>query len=292
MASGLPENVRKSCEMLLGTTIEASFHVGGGDINEARRLETSGGRFFLKMNAAPQAHEMFAAEAKGLALLAKSHTLRIPKVIGHSEPGDNNRGFLILEFIEAGHRRADFWSRFGEGLAALHRIRSKYFGLEYHNFIGSLSQFNKQHNNWVTFYIEERLLPQIRLAETQNQFSTKDHENFDLLFKKLPQILPDEPPALIHGDLWSGNFLSDEQGAPVLIDPAVCFASREMDIAMSKLFGGFDREFYQVYQAAYPLLPGWEERIDLYQLYYLLVHVNLFGGGYIQSVRQVVRRYL
>lgn len=291
MASGLPEHIRISCEKLLGTPIEAAFHVSGGDINEARRLETGKGRFFLKMNRADHAHQMFAVEAQGLQLLAQTHTLRIPQVIGYgkeSEPA----GFLLLELIEQGTPRADFWKRFGEGLALLHRTTQTGFGLETNNFIGSLPQSNRRHDSWVEFYIEERLLPQIQLAETHHHFSTADHENFDKLFKKLPQILPEEPPALIHGDLWNGNFLADDNGAPVLVDPAVCFASREMDIAMSKLFGGFDREFYQVYQQHYPFLPGWEERIDLYQLYYLLVHVNLFGSGYVQSVRQVLRRFV
>lgn len=291
MASGLPEHIRISCEKLLGTPIEAAFHVSGGDINEVRRLETSSGRFFLKMNRAAHAPQMFTAEAKGLQLLAQMRTLRIPRVIGHSQPSDTS-GFLLLELIEQGPKRADFWQRFGEALAMLHRTTQKGFGLDSDNFIGSLPQSNLAHDSWVEFYIEERLLPQIQLAETQSHFSTADHENFDQLFKKLPQILPEEPPALIHGDLWNGNFLADEHGAPTLIDPAACFASREMDIAMSKLFGGFDREFYQVYQQHYPLVTGWEERIDLYQLYYLLVHVNLFGGGYVQSVRQVLRRFV
>lgn len=291
MASGLPEYIKSSCGKLLGTPIEAAFHMSGGDINEARRLETAKGRFFLKMNPAGHAHHIFKAESEGLQLLAQTRTLRIPQVIGHSQPNDAT-GFLLMEFIEPGAQRPDFWQRFGEGLAMLHRTTQANFGLDTDNFIGSLPQSNRKHNNWLEFYIEERLLPQIQLAETQHHFSTSDHENFDQLFKKLPQILPEEPPTLIHGDLWNGNFLTDEHGAPVLIDPAVCFASREMDIAMSKLFGGFDREFYQVYQEHYPFLPGWEERIDLYQLYYLLVHVNLFGGGYVQSVRQVVRGFL
>lgn len=291
MTSGLPENVKASCEKLLGITIEAAFHIGGGDINEARRLETTKGRFFLKMNSAAQSSKMFAAEAQGLQLLAKARILRIPQVIAHSHEGDEI-GFLLLEFIEPSVRRSDFWQRFGEGLAILHRTTQASFGLDLDNFIGSLPQSNQFHKRWVEFYIEERLLPQIQIAKTQHYFSTADHENFEKLFEKLPQILPEEQPALIHGDFWNGNFITDENGAPVLIDPAVCFASREMDIAMSKLFGGFDREFYQVYQQHYPMLPGWEERVDIYQLYYLLVHANIFGSGYVQSVRQIVRRFI
>ncbi len=292
MKSGLSETVKQRCEALLKTPVEASFRLEGGNINEARWLETSKGRFFLKTNAAAPAHAMFATEAKGLQLLAKSHTLRVPEVIGFSTPNDDTPGWLLLEFIESGVRRSDFWARFGEGLADLHRHRHENFGLESDNFIGRLSQSNQPHKKWTTFYVEERLLAQLQIPEAQHLFTTTDHDHFERLFHKLPSILPEEPPALIHGDLWNGNFLSDEHGIPVLIDPAVCFASREMDIAMSLLFGGFAQEFYQAYQHAYPLLPGWQERIELYQLYYLLVHVNLFGGGYIQSVRQIVRRFV
>ncbi|HMO40034.1 MAG TPA: fructosamine kinase family protein [Saprospiraceae bacterium] len=291
MATSLPAAVKDQCEKLLRTTVSAVFPVRGGDISVARRLETNRGTFFLKMNEAPQAHALFAAEAAGLELLARAYALRLPAVQGHSTAEHGPVGWLLLEYIESGPRSADFWSRFGESIATLHRTRHAQFGLATDNFIGSLPQSNRPHSQWCTFYIEERLLPQIRLAETQAHFSTADHQLFEQLFVQLPTLLPDEPPALIHGDLWSGNFLSDEHGAPVLIDPAVCFASREMDLAMTRLFGGFDPLFYQAYQQAFPLLPGHEERQDLYQLYYLLVHVNLFGGGYVQSVRQILRRF-
>lgn len=292
MISTLPKDIQQSCETLLNTSIQAAFRVSGGDINEARRLETSKGKFFLKMNHGAHVQELFAAEAKGLHLLAQTRALRIPQVIGFSQTENGASGFLLLEYIEPGSRRPDFWQRFGEGLAALHRTRKEYFGLDADNFIGSLPQSNTPYKKWVDFYIYQRLVPQVELAESFHRLHLTDLQYFEILYKKLSDIIPEEAPALIHGDLWNGNFLADENGAPVLIDPAVCFASREMDLAMSLLFGGFDEAFYQAYRNAYPLLPGWEERMEIYQLYYLLVHVNLFGGGYVQSVRQVLRRFV
>lgn len=290
MATGIPEDIKKQCEALLNTTIETALPVSGGDINQARRLETPHGRFFLKLNTTGHAHHMFAAEAQGLQRMANTHALRIPNVIGCSSVG--SMGWLLMEWIESEHRRPDFWQNFGASLATMHRTRGAYFGLNHDNFIGSLPQSNTQHENWVEFYIAERLQPQVKMALQSNKFNTSDQRNFEHLYRQLPQILPEESPALIHGDLWSGNFLADELGAPVLIDPAVCFASREMDIAMSLLFGGFDQAFYDAYHDTYPLLPGWEERVDLYQLYYLLVHVNLFGGGYVGSVRRILPRFV
>lgn len=288
----LPPIVQRRCEALLHAPIQAAFRISGGDISEARRLETAKGSFFIKMNSAIHAHELFAAEAKGLQLLTNTRTLRIPSIIGYSQAEDGATGFLLLEWIETGARRPDFWQRMGEGLAALHRTRHTQFGLDTDNFIGSLPQSNVPYNKWTDFYIHQRLAPQVELAESFRRLTTSDLQQFEKLFQKLPNLLPEEMPSLIHGDLWNGNFLSDETGAPVLIDPAVCFASREMDLAMSLLFGGFDESFYLAYRQAYPLLPGWQERMELYQLYYLLVHVNLFGGGYAQSVRQVLRKFV
>ena len=216
MATSLPAAVKDQCEKLLRTTVSAVFPVRGGDISVARRLETNRGTFFLKMNEAPQAHALFAAEAAGLELLARAYALRLPAVQGHSTAEHGPVGWLLLEYIESGPRSADFWSRFGESIATLHRTRHAQFGLATDNFIGSLPQSNRPHSQWCTFYIEERLLPQIRLAETQAHFSTADHQLFEQLFVQLPTLLPDEPPALIHGDLWSGNFMTGSDGSAPL----------------------------------------------------------------------------
>ena len=194
-----------------------------------------------------------------------------------------------MEFIESGLKGNQFWKGFGEALAQLHRHSQDHFGLDHSNFIGALPQANPAHNDWISFYVEARLQPQVRMATDKSLLNRTDLQQFDALYTALPNLIPQEKPSLIHGDLWSGNFLCSQEGVPYLIDPAVCFASREMDLAMSQLFGGFSPIFYQTYQECFPLLPGFENRVELYKLYYLLVHVNLFGESYVGSVRQIIR---
>jgi fructosamine-3-kinase len=232
---------------------------------------------------------MFEKEAKGLALLAETKTIHIPKVIAHGQTDDG--AFLLLEHIETGYRQDGFWETFGQSLAALHRCTSPQFGLDHPNYIGSLPQQNGRHDRFAAFYIHERLQPQLDMAISSKQLNAKDEKHFNNLYKKLPDLCPQEPPALIHGDLWSGNFLVGADSQPVLIDPSVAYSHRELDLAMSRLFGGFDRSFYRAYEEAYPLAPGFEKRLPVYQLYYLLVHVNLFGGGYVGSVRRIMEGY-
>lgn len=252
----------------------------------AFRLSTNEGNFFFKHNGKKKYPGMFEAEAKGLMLLEQSNTLRIPKVIGAGEYG--NDSFLLLEFLERGKTTANFWEDFGKHLAGMHRNSQEYFGVEHSNYIGSLPQINTPKSDFVTFFIENRLEPQLKLAgNALSQLSL----SFERLYKKLPEIIPDERPALIHGDLWSGNFLIGPEGKACLIDPAVYYGHRESDIAMSKLFGGFDAEFYSSYNDAYPLIQGWQARVDIFNLYPLLVHVNLFGGGYVRQVEEIVKRF-
>ncbi len=233
---------------------------------------------------------MFEAEAVGLALLASANAIRIPAVIGFGDTPEG--GFLLLEYIETDFRPLDFWEKFGIGLATLHRSTAPSFGLGHDNFIGSLRQQNCQHNTWPDFYIHERLLPQLDIAKQNDQLQSVDFQQFEQFFKLLQGLCPTEPPALIHGDLWSGNFLCDTKGNPVIFDPAVSYAHREMDLAMSRLFGGFERPFYRSYEEAWPMAPGYEQRLPVYQLYYLLVHVNLFGGGYVGSVRSILKQFI
>jgi len=174
-------------------------------------------------------------------------------------------------------------------LATLHKTTQEDYGLDNNNYMGSLEQVNHKKKSLIDFFIECRLIPQIEMAG--NKLSKSDHEMFEALYKRLPSILIDEQPALVHGDLWSGNFMIGNKGQPVLIDPAVAYSSREVDIAMSRLFGGFDSVFYSSYEETYPTAPGLEERIDIYNLYPLLVHVNLFGGGYYQQVKNILNRF-
>ena len=277
------------CQSLLDTTIQKVDTVGGGDIHQAYCLHTPKGLFFLKTNTQTDALAMFQTEAKGLALMRQCQELVIPKTYATGQV--DAHAFLLLAFIDRGAQSRSFWSSFGAGLAAMHRHSQAHFGLDHANYIGRLPQSNGQHSNWSDFYRAERLEPQIQMALEQGQMRQQDYHAFQRLYPLIEQLCPEEPPALIHGDLWSGNFLCNAQQEAVLFDPACAYAHREMDLAMSRLFGGFDAEFYRAYEEAYPLAPNFEERLPLYQLYYLMVHVNLFGGSYIASVQRILRRF-
>jgi len=290
MFSNLPAAIGGQCRVILCAEILSVQHISGGDINQARLLETAAGHFFLKMNTVPHAAHMFETEAKGLDLLKRTGTVRTPEVIASGDTPDG--AFLLLEYIGTGHRAAGFWEGFGTALATLHRHTAPQFGLDHANFIGSLPQQNRHHDNWPAFYIHERLQPQLDLALQSGRLLASDARHLEILYQKLPDICPAEPPALIHGDLWSGNFMVSADSRPVLIDPSVSYSHREMDLAMSRLFGGFDRPFYRRYEEAFPLAPGFEQRLPVYQLYYLMVHVNLFGGGYVGSVRSVLQEFI
>ena len=286
----LPASLKGQIEAALQTSIVAVNPVSGGDIHRAALLTTTGQRqYFLKYNTGAPASEMFRTEALGLSLLGASRVIAVPKIVKQDAAGDY--AFLLLEYVAPGLKNRLFWENFGQSLAALHITTSAQFGFSHDNFIGSLPQSNTRHDTWPEFYSEERLLPQMNLALKANRLTVNDMNALEGLCKKLASVCPEEPPALTHGDLWSGNFLCNTENKPVLIDPAASFSHREMDIAMSRLFGGFDPVFYQSYENAWPLEAGFEERVEIYQLYYLLVHVNLFGGGYVERVRQILHRW-
>lgn len=270
--------------------VESDVPVGGGSINDAYRLDTNEGRFFVKVNNADRFPSMFAAEADGLQRLHATGTIRVPHVIATSE--DHDDSFILMEWVEGGLKTDAFWAEFGRSLAALHRNTASTFGLDRSNYIGSLKQVNTPHDHWPEFLITCRLEPQVRMARDRKRIGDGDVLRFERLYAKLNGLFPKEPPALLHGDLWSGNFLCDAEGGPVLIDPAVYYGHREMDLAMTRLFSGFEEEFYTAYNETWPLEAGWEERVDLCNLYPLLVHVNLFGGGYVQQVESVLRRFV
>jgi fructosamine-3-kinase len=270
--------------------IERTQAVGGGSINAAYQIRYAGQDYFLKYNQAKRYPKMFELETKGLKILSRSKKIRLPEVIGTGEAGQTT--FLLLEHIETGYPDNNFWETFGEELADLHRETHETFGLDHDNYIGSLHQSNTIATNWSDFFITQRLKPQLKMAAGKGMLTSQTLNAFEKLFAKLPMLFPDEVPALLHGDLWSGNFLCDSNQNPVLIDPAVYYGHREMDLAMSKLFGGFSPRFYEAYHAAYPLETGWQERVDLCNLYPLLVHVNLFGGGYVGQLQSSLRRFV
>lgn len=271
------------------TTIDDHVPVGGGSINDAWKLATRNGSFFLKTNLADRFPSMFEAEADGLERIRSTSTVRVPEVIAHGEVGETT--YLLLEFITSGPRTPEFWQRLGRSLAHMHRHTSDHFGLERSNYIGSLEQPNPAHSEWSEFFIHARLEPQLRMARNSGRLGAGSVFRSERLFGNLNDLFPKEAPALLHGDLWSGNQMANADGFPVLFDPAVYYGHREMDLAMSRLFGGFDRTFYSSYQDEWPLEIGWEEREDLCNLYPLLVHVNLFGGGYVTQVEQILRRF-
>jgi len=265
------------------------YPVSGGSINQAFQLKTSLGNYFLKYNDASRFPQMFQKEAKGLELLRNSGAINVPEVLLATEAGKH--AFLLLEHISSAPIKNEFWDEFGKSLAVLHAHKADKFGLDHDNFMGSLEQSNNFHKSWITFFIEERLQPQVRLAREKNAISKTDVLAFERLYRNMGEIFPKAQPSLLHGDLWSGNFMVNEAGKPCLIDPAVYYGHPEIDIAMTTLFGGFSQRFYEVYNHYNPLEKGWQSRLDIYNLYPLMVHVNLFGGGYLSSVRGILGRF-
>jgi fructosamine-3-kinase len=278
--------IRAALEAAVGAKVTGGRAVGGGDINRADAVTLSDGRhLFVKWNTrAP--HGMFAAESRGLAWLAEADAVRVPDVVA---AGD---GFLALELIAAAPPARDFDERLGRGLAALHRFGAPRFGLDHDNFIGRLPQDNHAVvGAWPAFYRERRLEAQLRRAADEGQATSRMRRGFERLFAELDDLVgPPEPPSRLHGDLWGGNLLCDDTGAPCLCDPAVYGGHREIDLAMMRLFGGFGARVFAAYDQAWPLANGHEERVGLYQLYPLMVHVNLFGGGYVGQVESLLDR--
>lgn len=263
--------------------------LSGGDINAVFKIKTDQGTYCVKQNDRNRFPQMLEKEAKGLKELAEKSEFHIPKVVGSYE--DDCSQYLILEYVESGSKSPSFWEDFGRQLAHMHQQTSDQFGWSEDNYIGSLRQPNTKQDDWPTFYSEERILPQVKLAFDRNRVDSGFVKGAELLCSKLDNLFPKEASSLLHGDLWSGNFMVNSEGNPVLIDPAVYYGHREMDLGMMHLFGGFSESLFQAYDQSFPLEKNWKERISLTQLYPLLVHVNLFGGGYVQSAASVIQRY-
>lgn len=263
--------------------------LGGGSINTALSVRTTGGNYFVKYNVAQDYPEMFRLEAKNLQILDECRAIRIPKVVTTFQSGELD--FLVLEKIDSGAPHYDFWNDFGRQLAEVHKNTSDYYGLEFDNYVGSIPQVNTPTASWVDFFVRYRLETNLRRAFDDGKADDDMVKKFEALYQKLPEIFPEEQPALLHGDLWSGNMMPDEDGDPVIFDPAVYYGHREMDLAMTKLFGGFEAGFYESYQEAFPLEKNWEQRVAICNLYPLLIHVNLFKGSYMQSIRNIIARF-
>lgn len=267
--------------------------VGGGCINDAWQITSGSSAFFCKINSAAAFPGLFAKEARGLKTLASSGCIRTPAVVGVHYLDD--RQILLLEWIEGGLRGKGFWTTFGEQLARLHIgqdiTANPFFGFDEDNYMGSLPQLNSSMDDWCDFFREKRLQPQIQLAESKGLMPASTRRSFDRLYDKLPGIFEPVRPSLLHGDLWSGNFLCSSAGEPVLIDPAVYYGHPSMDLAMTTLFGGFDKPFYESYNHWLPFPENHREQWEVCNLYPLLIHLNLFGSSYLSSIASALRRF-
>jgi len=277
----LTDRFKKHLEEKNSMVISSIQAVAGGSINKAAKLTTDKGALFLKWNDSKPA-EMFSAEAHGLAVLREAKTLlRIPEVMDlNPERSDEIPGYLIMEYIETFRGKRESSRKLGKGLAELHSRSSDSYGLDRDNFIGSLPQSNKKHGKWESFFIEERINPQIKLARDRKRINQNAVRGWEQLAAGLGEIFPDTKPVLLHGDLWGGNYFFDNEGLPVLVDPAVYYGHHEMEISFTKMFGGFSSEFYDTYAFEKNMAPGFNKRVRVYNLYPLLVHANLFGGHY------------
>jgi protein-ribulosamine 3-kinase len=264
--------------------------IGGGSINDTSKVTVNGNRhFFLKLNSASRLPGLFEKEKNGLEFLRRTYAMTIPEVIICMEAGDQQ--LLLLEWIDAGHTTKQFWKNFGKQLAQLHLSTNDYFGFPEDNYMGALPQSNTFKKNWVDFFVQHRLQPQVKMAIDKQHLHGNKVSGFESLYKKLDTIFNSEPPSLLHGDLWSGNFLCDKKETPALIDPAVYFGHRSMDLAMTTLFGGFDKAFYEAYQYHTPLPANYSDQWEICNLYPLLVHLNIFGISYLRDIELILKKF-
>ncbi len=261
---------------------------GGGCINSCYRLRTPQGAFFIKYHQ-ERYLDMFEKEYEGLIALKESCELTVPQPLGYGI--SSGKAFLLMEFLESTAPAASYWKQLGQGLAHLHRLSHDKFGWSTDNYIGRLPQKNSWTTEWVDFFVVNRLHPQIALARNNQLLPPATQTNLEKLIGNLNELLILENAALLHGDLWSGNVMVGPAGQPCIMDPATYYGHREIELAFTTLFGGFDKKFYQAYQETYPLQSGFESRFEIYNLYPLLVHLNLFGSGYLGDIQRTLKRY-
>ena len=259
----------------------------GGDINRVYRLQGLTQSYFVKLNKASLL-TMFEVEALGLSDLAKVHCLRIPEPVCYGIAGEN--AFLVLEYVALQSLSSRSQQQLGEQLAQLHQVQQGYFGWHHDNYIGSNLQKNARENDWVHFWQEQRLTVQLKLA-LQNGYAGRLQALGAELYELVPQFFSSYQPqaSLLHGDLWAGNAAADEQGQAIIYDPACYYGDREADIAMTELFGGYSHDFYAAYENVWPLDLGYKARKNLYNLYHILNHLNLFGSGYLHQAEAMMQ---
>ena len=285
--------IQKLAELNNSSVSLISKHLlGGGCINHALKIDTSAGNFFLKWNANSPS-DMFVKEGQGLEELRAVNNpyLSIPKVIW-SKGIDELPGLLLTEYLPDPITHQGYDEMLGKGLAILHRKTAKAYGFHHSNYCGTTVQNNTWTDSWPEFYATHRIEALVIQIKEQRGMTNEDQNIYFKLIKKIPQLLSHTTiPSLIHGDLWSGNYMYTANG-PALIDPACYYADREMELGMMQLFGGFSAEVWNAYQEDFPLPAGWEERIPLYQLYHVLNHYLLFGGSYGMQAMHIAQKYL
>jgi fructosamine-3-kinase len=284
----LPESLRRHLETLVNSPVRALATVPGGDINDAYRVQLADGRRLFVKTSRNAPADLYVREAEGLDYLRAGldrSGLRVPGVVAVSD------AMLVLDHLEVTSPTPAIEETLGRGLAQLHGSQPACFGFERDNYIALLVQPGGQAASWAEFYGEKRLLYQARLPHADRLLDRNLRRRLDRLVGNLGELLgPPEPPARLHGDLWGGNWLPVAEG-PFLVDPAVYAGHREMDLGMMRLFGGFSERVFAAYEEAMPLSPGFEARLPLHQLYPLLVHLNLFGAGYLGSVSRILGEY-
>ena len=277
----------------LGSPVARSTPAAGGDINQAFHVWLEDERELFVKTQREALPGLFLDEARGLAWLAETNTLRVPEVLLASEADGDGPACLVLAWIARDKPARDYGAQLGSGLARLHRTAAACFGLDHDNYLATLRQDNTPAQRWGIFYAERRIAPLAQRAAERGELPPALLRRIERLLVRIPDLVgDDEPPARLHGDLWSGNVLCDASGAPVLIDPAVYGGHREIDLAMMRLFGGFSEAVFDAYHEAWPLSAGHAERVPLYQLYPLLAHVNLFGSAYLSQVSHCIARWV
>jgi fructosamine-3-kinase len=269
------------------------FHVrtvGGGSINECYRLQNSEGSYCCKINSATEFPRLFEKEKNGLDAIRATGTIAVPLVLDCFE--QEGRQVLLMQWIDEGERTRSFWKNFGRQLAAMHQAHASRFGAAEDNYMGSVVQPNKEDTIWNRFFIAQRLEPLVVQLESKGLLAAEHREGFNRVYNLLPEIFDaGQKPALVHGDLWSGNFMSRSDGAPVLIDPAVYYGHPAVDLGMTTLFGGFDRVFYEAYHYHAPLPRNHETQWRVCNLYPLLIHLLLFGKSYLPQIERTLRSF-
>jgi fructosamine-3-kinase len=267
-------------------TVSQSRSVSGGCINQGYRISDGNVSYFVKLNQATKV-EMFAAEAQGLREMLATATIKVPKPICWGTT--QNHSYIVMEWLDLGGGNGQSWELMGGNLARLHRVKvSDNFGWEVNNTIGSTPQINTFTNNWADFFAEYRIGYQLKLAQRKGG----SFPDYPAVVDTVREILAHHrlQPSLVHGDLWSGNAAITEDGEPVILDPATYYGDREVDLAMTELFGGFPAGFYRGYDQEWALTQGYQQRKTIYNLYHILNHFNLFGGGYANQANQMIKQ--